>query len=114
MTLLRLFLVVFLVVLSVYTAIVIANHGLNLFAVFFGDMMALNWAGQFNLDFTGFLFLSAFWVSWRHHYSAAGLGLAVVAFFGGMGFLTVYLLYWSIKVEGDMKRLLLGEQRAAA
>ncbi len=112
MTLFRAFLVAFLVVLSVYTAIVIQHHGFNLFPYFFGDMLAMGWAGQFNLDFSGFLVLSALWVSWRHQFTPAGLGLAVVAFFGGMGFLTIYLLYWSLKVEGDMKAILLGEGRA--
>lgn len=63
---LRIVLVAFLVVLTVYTAVVISNHGWNLLAVFFGDMRAVNWAGQFNLDFMGFLLLSAFWTAWRH------------------------------------------------
>ena len=47
----RVFLVVFLLILLVYTAIVAGDEGLNLFAVFFGDMAAVNWPGQFNLDF---------------------------------------------------------------
>lgn len=114
MFLLRIVLVGFLVVLTAYTAIVIANHGWNLLAVFFGDMQAVDWAGQFNLDFMGFLLLSAIWTAWRHHFSALGLALAVLAFFGGMMFLTVYLLIASYQVRGDVGALLLGVRRAAA
>lgn len=114
MILFRSFLVLFLVALSAYTALVIANHGWNLLAVFFGDLSALAWPGQFNLDFTGFLALSALWTAWRHRFSLAGLALGVVAFFGGMMFLTVYLLIASYQTKGDVKALLLGPQRANA
>ena len=62
----RVFLTVFLLVLLLYTGIVIADHGWNLFQ----------------------------------------------AFFGGMVFLTVYLLIVSFKVEGDTRALLLGVARA--
>jgi hypothetical protein len=110
--LLRVLLVLILVVLSGYTAIVISNHGWNLLAVFFGDMSAMAWPGQFNLDFMGFLTLSALWTAWRHHFSPAGLALSVIAFFGGMMFLTTYLLVASCQVKGDVRALLLGTQRA--
>ncbi len=114
MLLLRALLALILTVLSAYTAIVISNHGWNLLAVFFGDMAAMNWAGQFNLDFMGFLTLSALWTAWRHHFSPAGLALAIVAFFGGMAFLTIYLLIASYQVKGDIRALLLGARRASA
>jgi len=114
MTILRLYAAVFLAVLVVYTGIVIADHGMILIQVFFGDMAAMNWPGQFNLDFMGFLLLSGLWVSWRHNYSPIGLLLTPLAVFGGMGFLTVYLLIESFRVNGDMKALLLGQARAAA
>ena len=107
------FLFVFLAGLLAYTANVIANHGWNLLAVFFGDIAAMNWPGQFNLDFMGFLALSALWTAWRHHFSPAGLALAILAFFGGMGFLAIYLLIASMRARGDAMVLLLGETRAA-
>ena len=50
------------VALSGYTAVVVAHHGLDLFSVFFGDIAKLMWPGQFNLDFTCLLLLSALWV----------------------------------------------------
>lgn len=110
----RILLGLMLIVLSAYTAVVISNHGLTLFAVFFGDMAKMAWPGQFNLDFTGFLILSALWTAWRHQFSPAGLALAVLAAVGGMMFLTVYLLIVSYEVKGDVKALLLGKSRATA
>jgi hypothetical protein len=114
MVLFRLLLMVMLVVLAGYTAVVIANHGMNLLPVFFGDIVEMAWPGQFNLDFTGFLILSALWTAWRHHFSPLGLALSVVALFGGMMFLTVYLLTMSFQANGDMNVLLLGARRAGA
>lgn len=113
MNLFRLFLAAFLIVLVAYTSATIANHGINLFPQFFGDMAAMGWPGQFNLDFMGFLMLSALWVAWRHRFSLVGLVLAVLAFNGGMLFLTIYLLVHSHRTKGDMRALLLGESRAA-
>ena len=114
MTILRLFAGVFLIVLVVYTGIVIANHGANLVPIFFGDMAAMAWPGQFNLDFMGFLILSALWVGWRHEYSTIGWVLTPLALFGGMLFLCIYILVASARVNGDLKALLIGESRAAA
>jgi hypothetical protein len=85
----RALLIVLSVVLIGYTAIVIANHGMGLLAVFFGDMAAMEWPGQFNLDFMFMLTLSAIWVAWRHQFSSAGLALGALALFGGSLFLTV-------------------------
>lgn len=113
MTLLRMFSAVFLIVLAVYTGIVIANHGANLVPVFFGDMAAIAWPGQFNLDFMCFLLLSGLWISWRHEYSLVGWLLTPLAMTGGMLFLSIYLLVMSFRVNGDLKVLLIGEGRAA-
>lgn len=113
MALLRLFALVFMIVLSVYTVIVMANYGANLVPVFVGDIGAMTWPGQFNLDFLGFLILSALWIGWRHEYSLTGWLLTPLAFFGGMMFLTIYILIMSFRVNGDLKALVLGERRAA-
>jgi hypothetical protein len=75
--------------------------------VFFGDMAAMGWPGQFNLDFMGFLILSALWTAWRNGFSAIGLILAVVAAFGGMAFLSIYLLVLSLGT-GNIRDILLG------
>lgn len=114
MAILRLYVVAFFIVLAVYSGLVAAEHGVGLVPIFFGDMAALTWPGQFNLDFMGFLMLSGLWVSWRHEYSPIGLLLTPLAIFGGMVFLTVYLFIESFRVNGDLKALLLGARRAAA
>ncbi len=112
MMLFRLFLIGFLATLAGYTALVIVDHGWNLVPVFFGDIAAMTWPGQFNLDFLGFLLLSAIWVAWRNHFSPAGLGLAVLASIGGMMFLTIYLLVLIGQTRGDIATIMLGARRA--
>lgn len=113
MTAFRALLVVLWVVLVGYTAIVIANHGVGLLNVFFGDMAAMGWPGQFNLDFMSLLTLSGLWVAWRHQFSGTGLALGVLAFLGGGPFLTTYLLIVTAQSSGDVKVVLLGKARAA-
>jgi len=95
-----------------YTAIVVANHGMGLLPVFFGDMAKMAWPGQFNLDFMCMLSLSALWVAWRHHFSGGGLMLAVLALVLGASFLSAYLLVVSLQAKGDVRELLLGTDRA--
>jgi hypothetical protein len=95
-----------------YTGIVGFNHGWNLLPIFFGDMVAMTWAGQFNFDFMCFLTLSGLWLAWRHHFSLGGFVLGVLGFFGGIMVLAPYLLIASYKANGDIKILLLGKVRA--
>lgn len=107
----RIFMIVIFLSLLGYTAITISNHGWNLVPVFFGDMRAMTWPGQFNFDFMGFLLLSGLWVSWRHQFSTAGLALGAVAVFGGMLFLSLYLFIASAQAKGSVKEVLLGKSR---
>jgi hypothetical protein len=109
----RVLLVIMFTCILGYTAIATANHGWNLFAVFFGDMAAINWAGQFNLDFMCLLALSGLWLSWRHGFSTLGLLLGVLGFFGGIMVLAPYLFIESFRAKGDMKVLLMGKARAS-
>jgi len=111
MTAFRSLLVVLWAVIALYTGVVIARHGMGLFPVFFGDIAAMGWPGQFNVDFTSLLTLSAVWVAWRNRFSATGLGLGVLAFFGGGLFLTTYLLVLSARCGSDVEALLLGTSR---
>ncbi len=104
----QLLLIALWLVLVAYTGVVIARHGLDLLPIFFGDIARVAWPGQFNLDFLCFLVLSALWTAWRNGFSAGGLALALVAFFGGAGFLLPYLLWLTIRTRGDMRRVLLG------
>lgn len=109
----RLLLGAILATVIVYTAVVISNHGLGLFPIFFGDIVKMEWPGQFNLDFFGFLVLSGLWLAWRHHFSPLGLALGVLGLIGGVPVLTGYLLATSFAVNGDIKALLLGPIRAS-
>ena len=110
----RIYLVVVIVCLATYTMMVGLNHGWNLLPIFFADIAAMTWPGQFNFDFTTFLALSGLWVAWRNRFSGWGIALGVVACFAGMLFLAPYLLYASARAKGDVKVMLLGESQARA
>lgn len=75
-------------------------------------MAKMQWYGQFNLDFMFMLSLSGLWVAWRHQFSAIGIILGIIAVFGGALFLSAYLFIESFRVQGDMKALMLGHERA--
>jgi hypothetical protein len=96
-----------------YTGVVGANHGWSLFPVFFRDMAAMTWPGQFNFDFMCLLMFSGLWIAWRHHFSPGGLVLGVLGVFGGTMMLAPYLLIMSFKAKGDMKEILLGTARVS-
>ena len=68
MVLFRALLLLMLIVLAVYTGVVVVEYGLILLNVFFRDIAALGWPGQFNLDFMMMLMLSGLWVAWRHRF----------------------------------------------
>ena len=113
MAALRILMVAFIVAIVGYTGVVVSNHGWNLLPIFFGDIAAMTWPGQFNFDFLCFLILSGLWIAWRHHFSPIGLVLGAIGFFGGMMFLAPYLLIAGFKANGDIKILLLGKSRIA-
>ena len=110
----RVLLVLMLLVLTGYTGVVIANHGWNLIPLFFGDIAAMTWPGQFNTDFMGFLILSGLWTAWRHHFAPLGLLLGLIAVFGGMMFLTIYLLVVSAAAKGELATSLPGGIKSVA
>jgi hypothetical protein len=109
----RSLLLVLFAILAGYTAITLWNHGFTLFPIFVGDMAAMSWRGQFNVDFTSFLTLSALWIAWRHEFSAVGIALGVLGFFGGALVLTAYLFFASLSAQDDVRELFLGKARAA-
>lgn len=106
---LRIWLALIFVAIAGYTGLVIAEHGMGLFTVFFGDITKRGWPGQFNLDFMCMLTLSCLWVSYRHRFRPAGLLLGFGALIGGATFLSVYLLVESFRAKGDIEVLLLGQ-----
>jgi hypothetical protein len=83
-----------------------------LFEIFFGDIKAMTWSGQFNLDFTCYLILSGLWLAWRHHFTARGILLGLLVLFGGAPLFSAYLLWISFKADGNMNEILLGKPRA--
>ena len=101
----------FLTMIVIYTIIVVANDGFDLFTPYLSDIFALNWSGQFNLDFGMYLFMPALWIAWRHEFSGKGVALAAIALIGGMLFFAAYLLVQIRKADGDGGRLLLGDKR---
>lgn len=107
----RILLALIFLAIAGYTAVTVANHGMNLMPVFFGDIAEMAWPGQFNLDFMCMLTLSGLWVAWRHEFSPGGIALGLLAFFGGAFFLSAYLLIVTAK-EQDARTLLLGPGRA--
>jgi hypothetical protein len=112
MTAFRVYLAAVLVGVVAYTAVTIGEHGLNFFPTAFGDVFAMTWQKQFNIDFLSFLSLSALWTAWRNRFSPLGLLLAVLAFFGGIIFLGVYLLALNFAAKGDVAVMMMGQRRA--
>ncbi len=108
----RNYLILVVVALGTYTLVVGFNHGWNLLPIFFGDLAAMTWPGQFNADFLTFLTLSGLWLAWRHQFSAGGLALGVLGVFGGMMVLAPYLIHATLKASGDINVVLLGPARA--
>ncbi len=107
----RCFLAACLLAILAYTAVTISAHGWNLLPIFFGDMAAMTWPGQFNFDFMTFLLLSGLWTAWRNEFSPGGLLLGLVAVFGGMLFLSAYLLILSFQTNGDLQAMVFGRRR---
>ena len=113
MTLFRIFLVAIIAIVGAYTIFVVADHGLGLLPIFFGDIITMGWPGQFNMDFFAFLSLGALWIMWRHHFTISGIMLGLCVFAGGAPFVCSYLLIASVQAKGNVPILLLGARRAA-
>jgi hypothetical protein len=109
----RVLLALIFVCVLTYTGIVISNHGWGLFEIFFGDISAMTWPGQFNLDFSCFLILSGLWLAWRHQFSVPGTVLGLLIIVGGVPLFSGYLLWATFKTNGNMHEILLGKERAA-
>jgi hypothetical protein len=99
--------------LAVYTGIVGTRHGWNLLPIFFGDIAALTWPGQFNPDFLCLLLLSALWLAWRNHFSAGGIVLGLLGLVGGTVVLAPDPLHAGMTARGDLREVLPGRRRAS-
>ncbi|KTE42366.1 hypothetical protein ATE62_04910 [Sphingopyxis sp. HIX] len=110
----RAFLITCTLSILIYTAVTISAHGWNLLPIFFGDMAAMSWPGQFNFDFFTFLLLSGIWTAWRNDFTLGAFALGLVAMLGGMLFLSAYLTLLSFRHGGDVDAIILGVRRAGA
>lgn len=109
----RTLLMTFTIFIWIFTLIVTYRYGMTLVPIFVENIKALNWSGQFNLDFWTYLILSGLWIAWRKSFSLGGILLGALASFAGMMFLAPYLLLLSYKSSGDVIEILLGNQRDA-
>jgi len=105
------FLVVFFLTITGYTLVVASSEGWGLLPVLVDNILGLNWSGQFNLDFIGYLLLSGLWIAWRHRFSPTGVALGSVASVAGSVFFMPYLLVSLAAANGDLRRLLIGPAR---
>jgi hypothetical protein len=108
LVLFRVYLVAAWCALVAFTGMVMAAHGSNLFPVFFGDIAAGGWPGQFNADFMTLLGLSGLWCGWRGQWTPLALVHALAAFVGGGVVLMATLLVLHVRHRGDMRKVLLG------
>lgn len=93
-----------------YTISAFQYEGANLLQVFASNITALNWSGQFNLDFSCYLMLSGLWIMWRNKFSARSIVLAIVAAIVGIMVFAPYILYLLQKENGDLKKVLIGNR----
>ena len=108
MAFLRFFLGVSTLVIFTITILVVMAKGINWPAVFFGDLVAMDWRSQFNADFLIHLILLATWISWREGFGAKGYFFGFLSIFMGGMFGFPYILLATYKAGGDPRKMLLG------
>lgn len=96
--------------LMVYTYLAYLQEGANLFKAFMGNMAALNWSGQFNLDFLCYLLLSGLWIMWRNKFNGKGILFAIGAMILGILFFAPYLLWLIQQENANLKRVFIGDR----
>lgn len=105
----RFFLIAVFATVLVYTFNVGNTQGWIFFTPFLNDIVAMNWAGQFNVDFSFFLIFTGLWIAWRNKFNATGIGLGLFTLVGGIPFVSVYLFILSLKKNATIKEMLIGE-----
>ncbi|TAF68110.1 MAG: hypothetical protein EAZ55_00740 [Cytophagales bacterium] len=97
--------------LLIYTAIVGMNNGWDIAGVFVQNLVSMSWNGQFSLDFSCYLLLSALWIMWRNRFSAWAIVWACIAAVMGIIVFAPYLLFLTIQEKGDINKVLLGDRK---
>jgi hypothetical protein len=105
----RFFLIIVFITVLVYTFNVGNTQGWNFFSPFMNDILAMNWAGQFNVDFSFFLVFTGLWIAWRNKFNATGIALGLFTLVGGIPFVSVYLFILSLRANTTIKEMLVGE-----
>ena len=105
---LRLFAALGWLALAVVTAHATAALGLGGLVETLVADVAHPWRLQLYLDFELHLILFASWVAWRERPLALGLVCAAATLLTGALFTLPYLLFATVRAEGDVRRLLLG------
>ena len=108
MNILRLFLIASTLIIFSITYYALTTQGVNWPAIYFGDVLSLNWRSQFNIDFLIHLFLLATWIVWREGITVKGYIFGFLSIFMGGMFGFPYMLYATFKANGNPKLVLLG------
>jgi hypothetical protein len=93
-----------------YTFFSFQREGANLFQIFVANITALNWSGQFNLDFSCYLTLSGLWIMWRNKFNSNSILFGIVAMILGIMAFAPYLLYLLTIEKGDLKKVVIGNK----
>lgn len=105
---LRLFLIVGWVAVAVVTADAMTALGLGALVETVLEDVRHPWRLQLYLDFELHLLLFAGWIAWRERPLALGLPCVAATLVLGALFTLPYLLFATVRAEGDPRRLLLG------
>ncbi len=108
MKFLRFFLGISTLIIYLVTIYAVATKGINWPAVYFGDILYLDWRSLFNSDFLIHLFLLATWISWPEGFTVKGFIFGFLSIFLGGMFGFPNILYATYKAKGEPKDILLG------
>jgi hypothetical protein len=108
MTSLRAFLIAATLLIFTVSIYVIVTMGINWPAVYFSDLLKLDWRSQFNTDLLISFCLFLIWVIWRERFTVKGFLFGFLFMFLGFMFGCPYLLFATYQAKGDPKILLLG------
>lgn len=98
------------IALLIYTVVAVKNQGWTLFNVMLENVTALNWSGQFNLDFSCYLTLSGIWIMWRGNFKPQSIAIGLIALIFGIVFFAPYVLYLLYIEKGNIVNLLVGKK----
>ncbi len=96
--------------LIAYTIIAIENDGGNFLVRAQEFVLSMKWMGQFTLDFSCYLMLSALWIMWRNKFTTKSIAFALIAMILGIIVFAPYLLYLLTQENGNLKKVLVGNR----